>query len=352
MHQKFCRGCGKRTSIDRSLNIFKKQHKIILEQIRLLTDVLLKNCAVLPSLLCVTCQTRVNQAISFRERFLEVQRQLLESLDESVRLQIPEGYRKIFEPKAELGDECLNIQSIEEEKFTMTRSDFEVLEEVALSEGVLSDAELANLESNQEDDTFDVDYLISESEADDLEETTNRKESPQPEPQSPYKKRRNAAESTNHFVCDECGSNVKGRVAFALHCNRHRGIKEFECEYCDHRFCSNSELKRHTRKHTGEKPFRCKYCSRCFSDYSTRTKHERAHTNDRPYACKECGHAFTSSYILKNHMLVHTREKAFKCELCDKYFGRKIHLVAHYRSKAHKRKAERSCELFDAENTK
>lgn len=33
------------------------------------------------------------------------------------------------------------------------------------------------------------------------------------------------------FVCDECGNHISGRMAFELHCRRHRGDKQFECEY-------------------------------------------------------------------------------------------------------------------------
>lgn len=33
------------------------------------------------------------------------------------------------------------------------------------------------------------------------------------------------------FVCDECGNHISGRMAFELHCRRHRGDKQFECEF-------------------------------------------------------------------------------------------------------------------------
>ncbi|KAH8359429.1 hypothetical protein KR093_006555 [Drosophila rubida] len=32
------------------------------------------------------------------------------------------------------------------------------------------------------------------------------------------------------FICDECGNHITGRMAFDLHCRRHRGDKQFECE--------------------------------------------------------------------------------------------------------------------------
>ncbi|XP_068155394.1 transcription factor Ouib isoform X1 [Drosophila tropicalis] len=144
------------------------------------------------------------------------------------------------------------------------------------------------------------------------------------------------------YICDQCGNHVKGRMAFELHCRRHRGDKQFACEICANRFCTTSELKRHMRKHTGERPFACQYCGRCFTDYTTRVKHERTHTNERPYACGTCGKAFTTGYILKNHMLIHSGERAYRCELCDKSFMLPTHLSTHFRSGVHKRHVEKA----------
>ncbi|KAH8419140.1 hypothetical protein KR222_006646 [Zaprionus bogoriensis] len=143
------------------------------------------------------------------------------------------------------------------------------------------------------------------------------------------------------YICDQCGNHIKGRMAFELHCRRHRGEKDFQCEICDKCFCTTSELKRHMRKHTGERPFACQYCGRCFTDYTTRVKHERTHTNERPYACGTCGKAFTTGYILKNHMLTHSGLRSYRCELCDKSFMLPTHLRTHMRTGVHKRTVEK-----------
>lgn len=32
------------------------------------------------------------------------------------------------------------------------------------------------------------------------------------------------------YICDQCGNHIKGRMAFELHCRRHRGDKQYGCE--------------------------------------------------------------------------------------------------------------------------
>lgn len=32
------------------------------------------------------------------------------------------------------------------------------------------------------------------------------------------------------YICEQCGNHIKGRMAFELHCRRHRGEKDFQCE--------------------------------------------------------------------------------------------------------------------------
>ncbi|XP_039494089.1 transcription factor Ouib [Drosophila santomea] len=343
MEAKVCRTCGKRTNAERSLNIFEKRNQTTLEHIKLLTGAALKNCNTLPNRLCASCQTCVQQAISFRERCLEVQRELLHSLDD-------EEFFKICQESPKSGferEEHLEASQISIEIERLDDLDDEPMQSSGFKlEDILSESEIHEDEPNNDDDIgfSEVDYLIYESdpEVDEKQDLKSGSENPKKR-----RKRRKPCDSNGTYVCEECGNHIKGRIAFILHCKRHRGVKEFGCEFCEDRFCTPAELKRHVRRHTGEKPFKCRHCSRSFSDYSTRLKHERTHTNERPFVCKECNNAFTTSYILKNHMLVHTGEKAFKCDLCDKSFSRDTHLTTHYRSNAHRRNMQKATVAYN-----
>ncbi|XP_016961574.1 transcription factor Ouib [Drosophila biarmipes] len=328
-----CRTCGKDGSTEGSVNIFEERNQNTLEHIKLLTGALLENCTALPSLICSPCQTQVRQGISFRERCLEVEKELLMSVKEEnteVNTSL-ESLKRISEPEEHLEQSqiSIEIERLDNVFIEPSETTYHKLEDI------LSESEINDDANNVDDIVYrEVDYLISESEQD-VDQISDLKTAP--EKVKTRRKRRKFCDTNGTFVCEECGNHIKGRIAFVLHCKRHRGDKEFECEFCEDRFCTPAELKRHTRRHTGEKPFTCRHCARSFSDYSTRLKHERTHTNERPFACTECDSAFTTAYILKNHMLVHTGERAFKCNLCDKSFSRDTHLTTHYRSNAHKR---------------
>ncbi|KAH8281163.1 hypothetical protein KR054_012544, partial [Drosophila jambulina] len=355
MHPERCRACGKSTNVERSINIFEEHNQSILEHLTLLTGVSVgenitsqflpfiykhfflcikfENCTVLPKLLCISCQIRASQAISFRERCLEVQRELLESLSDEDLLQIPDDYRRIFEPEDHLIQSQISmlIEGVEDD--AEYDADFkEFHSEPDINEDCRP--RTSKSRGNEDNDIYNekysnVHYLISES--------YRKEEGLMSNPMSANRgRRRKPIQSNGIFVCDECGKHIKGEKSFRFHCNRHRGIKNYSCELCKDSFCTTSELRRHMRKHTGEKPFACRHCFRCFSDFSSRLKHERTHTNTRPFVCKECGHAFYTAYVLKNHMLIHTGERAFRCDLCEKTFSRDVHLTAHYRSKGHK----------------
>ncbi|KAL7744276.1 hypothetical protein ACLKA6_001675 [Drosophila palustris] len=384
-----CRVCGRYAANKRSLRIFENQG--ILWNLQVLTGIFLENAEFLPDLICICCQTELREAIRFRERVIGAQHELLEGLTDEQLKQIPLEYREaIMELADNTSQKATNTSNSETESESTTRNvqeervnfiietqpkDVEIFEEdhskqedlleydIIIDEGLIkheSEAQVGrDIEAVQDpnvehqltvveeatENGTSVDYtsILPDKESDEecamldrvlndeiaVAQTSIKKK--------PGRKRHGSL----IFICDECGNHISGRMAFDLHCRRHRGDKQFECDICRDRFCTSSELKRHMRRHTGERPFACQYCERSFTDYSTRVKHERTHTNERPYVCQSCGKAFTTAYILKNHMLIHSGERAFSCELCNKSFIRQTHLVTHCRSSAHKRNEER-----------
>ncbi|XP_016927222.1 transcription factor Ouib [Drosophila suzukii] len=384
-----CRVCGKYASNKRSPKIFERTNTKMIDNIEALTGLRLENYGCLPDQICECCSIELAAAIKLRERCLAAQRELLTGLTEEQlqgispfyraavmgeditqtvkKYQTPDDeevyatYQEIVleEPKEEMDESKVEYENayfevaegnageddgaslIEEAEYESILDDTEEQQHIELDEDTElivgdvndqyvydSDDEVAVLD-NVLDDEYEHENIV----------VKKCNLPPKPKVRSDDPRRRGTG---GVYICEQCGNHIKGRMAFELHCRRHRGDKQFGCELCQSRFCTTSELKRHMRKHTGERPFACQYCGRCFTDYTTRVKHERTHTNERPYVCGTCGKAFTTGYILKNHMLIHSGERAYRCELCDKSFMLPTHLSTHFRSGVHKRHLEKA----------
>ncbi|XP_002031998.2 transcription factor Ouib [Drosophila sechellia] len=382
-----CRVCAKYASNKRSPKLFERNNTKMIENIEALTGLRLENYGCLPDQICECCSMELASAVKLRERCIAAQRELLLGLTEEQRQGISVFYRA-----AVMGEDIVQTvkppddeevyatyqeivleepkEEIDDTKVEYDNTYYEVAEGHAGEDDAASLIEEADYDSimaedDEQQQTLELDedtelivgdvndayvydsddeVAVLDNVLDDEYEHENivvKKCSlpPKPKVRSDDARRRGTG---GVYICEQCGNHIKGRMAFELHCRRHRGDKQFGCELCQSRFCTTSELKRHMRKHTGERPFACKYCGRCFTDYTTRVKHERTHTNERPYVCGTCGKAFTTGYILKNHMLIHSGERAYRCELCDKSFMLPTHLSTHFRSGVHKRHLEKA----------
>ncbi|EDW68194.2 transcription factor Ouib [Drosophila virilis] len=386
MLKNMCRVCGRYAAYKNSIRLFEDQN--ILWRIQVLTGLILENAKCLPNLICICCQTELREAIRFCDRVVAAQQQLLSALSEEELKHVSKEYRvAVMEYAGNSSQKLINARHFESQPETAAASEPEPDEELIIKvqqdedEIIIEEhsqhGDLIEYDINIDDDlvrevdeaqhartlpetiknpldehpsalvsdanenSATEDYILPDKDSDEECAVLDRVLNDEIAMQSVGRKKRGRKRvGSLIFVCDECGNHISGRMAFELHCRRHRGDKQFQCDVCQDRFCTSSELKRHMRRHTGERPFACQYCGRCFTDYSTRLKHERTHTNERPYVCTSCGKAFTTAYILKNHMLIHSGERAFSCELCNKTFIRQTHLATHCRSSAHRRNLE------------
>lgn len=158
---------------------------------------------------------------------MEVQRELLESLNDEDLLQIPDDYRRIFEPEDHIIQSQITIQieGVEDDE----GAEYDAVLQELLSEAEANKGSPGKSENREDEENSelynDVNYLISESDKEMEEEL-------KPTPVSPKTRgrRRNRIKSKGKFVCEECGNHFKGERAFTLHCNRHRGVKNYACE--------------------------------------------------------------------------------------------------------------------------
>ncbi|XP_017058765.1 transcription factor Ouib [Drosophila ficusphila] len=332
MLQNVCRVCASSTDDSKSLKLFNNSAQKVLQQIKLLTGVLLQCDPELPDWMCESCQSDLQNAISFRDRCLSSQ--------------------KIFEESVVRREETTSRSSVRRSaRSQKTRHEEPTQKDPPSPLEVM--IKLENLSNGDEEDDG-IDHLDSCNEAD--MEFIKEMPSSSEEPASPIRVKRTRRRGLKKggkgekrvkvplpiFFCDQCGNNITGKSSFDRHLRKHSGIRPFQCELCPARFLSSGELKSHQVMHTGDRKFPCRYCDRTYVNYSGRLRHERTHTNDRPFVCAQCGKSFTNSYILKNHMLIHTGERLFRCELCHRSFARPTHLKTHYRSNTHKHNVEKA----------
>lgn len=169
----------------------------------------------------------MQQAISFRERCLEVQRELLHSQDDEDFLNIcqesPKSVLEQEELELDLAEISIEVERLDDlNEGPIQSSGFKV-------EDILNESKINEDEPNNEDDIdySEMDYLIYESdtEVDAKQELKSDSENPKKR-----RNRRNPRDSNRTFFCEECGNHIKDRISFILHCKRHRGVKEFGCE--------------------------------------------------------------------------------------------------------------------------
>ncbi|GBO06687.1 Zinc finger protein 354C [Araneus ventricosus] len=84
--------------------------------------------------------------------------------------------------------------------------------------------------------------------------------------------------------------------------------------------------------HLDDGRFICSRCRKGFGKKHHLLRHYRTHTGEKPFACDKCEKGFGRKDYLVTHYRTHTGEKPFACDKCEKTFGKSNDLVRHRRS--------------------
>lgn len=231
----------------------------------------------LPDLICICCQTELREAIRFRGRVIKAQQELLAGLTEEQLHKISQDFR---EAVMELSDNNrLNTtptNNSDEEGDVKPVNTVEMEDELIIEEQP-KEKELFNEENDKHEDSLEFDIIIDddmikeeteevsqqfqsvEDQADEqhfeiVQEVSENRASDNlivPEKESDEecamldkvlnddiaaaqnavkKKPGRKRIGSLIYICEECGNHISGRMAFDLHCRRHRGDKQFQCE--------------------------------------------------------------------------------------------------------------------------
>ncbi|GBL81722.1 Zinc finger protein 358 [Araneus ventricosus] len=84
--------------------------------------------------------------------------------------------------------------------------------------------------------------------------------------------------------------------------------------------------------HLEDGRFVCPRCGKGFGRKDHLVCHYRTHTAEKPFVCDKCGKRFGQSNTLARHRRTHTGEKPFACDICEKRFGQSSNLATHRRT--------------------
>ncbi|KAH0832696.1 hypothetical protein AYO21_04762 [Fonsecaea monophora] len=121
--------------------------------------------------------------------------------------------------------------------------------------------------------------------------------------------------------------------------------KTLKCPYdnCDKAFDRKVRLEEHIRSHTNERPFQCPHppCTKAFFRDSHLKHHVKSqHSNIRDYKCtwEGCDSSFTTGTRLRRHLETHEAKERFRCRGypgCDQTFRKQDTLDRHILSVHH-----------------
>lgn len=247
--------------------------------------------------ICGTCLKHLRVTYNF----LKTVRNTQESINQFVNLK--------YGAETELIKENVNLR--EDSCKVDGESEYEVKEQLVVTQGESLEDLLLNSEENVKDGELQKATKKVRSKPDDLV-----------------------------FECTDCDFLYTNQCQLMRHLKRtHHKEKNFICTYCNEGFKKASHLRDHIVTHTGERNFSCPICDKTFLRASTQRRHVKAHeaapgqkTKRTPFLCTICGKNFPFSNGVQRHMRTHLGIRKHECNVCKRKFMQSTHLYVHMRT--------------------
>ncbi|CAG4960037.1 unnamed protein product [Parnassius apollo] len=267
-----CRSCSNEEGC---VNVFEEKDEEGVDlalKLKLIGGVEVEKRDSLPSHICMSCVTELENAYKFRRKCQEADRQFRDK-------GIPNDNSIKIELLAEENDTTVDDmhEEVDKEQLTVTQCDkFQVL---------------AKRKSNA---------IVKR------EKEVHRKRKKPRKLKYDYRK-----------VCEVCGKHTRNLVS---HLDTHSKGKTYSCDLCDKKFKFKSGLVIHKAVHNPTPRKTCEVCGKTFHILAQYRRHFVYHANERKYGCETCGKRFNTLDILKVHNRTHTDERPFTCQECGKTF--------------------------------
>ncbi|KAK4037765.1 zinc finger protein 2 isoform X2 [Daphnia magna] len=135
------------------------------------------------------------------------------------------------------------------------------------------------------------------------------------------------------WKCQYCTEEIRGspKDVKEHYATLHDSVPIFPCQLCDKVCRSVNYYRIHRLSHLAEYP--CETCGKIFKDNSKLVLHRQVHSNKRPHECDVCGKTFKRATTVRVHKrTVHgskDEQFLFTCELCGKRFKTNFELKKH-----------------------
>ncbi|XP_065086556.1 transcription factor grauzone-like [Ochlerotatus camptorhynchus] len=130
------------------------------------------------------------------------------------------------------------------------------------------------------------------------------------------------------MVCDLCGDHLENFSSLDSHFRENHDRSGFVV-CCNKKIFKRCLMVEHMKLHTDPSAYRCEICNKNYKNKVYLAMHQvkqHGREEDRPFKCDRCKQSFAKNYQLRAHMVAHEK---VQCPQCDRMLASKMALSTH-----------------------